>query len=366
MNRAEATRRAARPAALLAASSRWRAAASISPRGFTLAIVALAGFNAVLGVGAVVALAPYAWATDVQRNLSAAGDLVAGRFGVDRGYLYSPLAAMLTVPATWLPVGVGIGGWLVLRFGVLLEGVRRETAGWRSVDRVAAAVAAVTFIPTLYDLMLGNVTILMTASVAVVAWSRDRIAAGIALGAFLAMAPKPALAPVLVWMLIYRRRALVGTIGSAVVTTAAAMLVLGVGPYLAYIEILRRPEYLDGPRQLGNMSLTALPPAIALVLGAIAVVVTLIALRRGETPGFIAVLAAGLLLAPYTMAYGPVMLLLAFRPMLAVGPIRAFCLAMTGSLMVVVGLQLWAFAWLAAVLSVARRTWSERISTVAQ
>jgi glycosyl transferase family 87 len=366
MGRAQATRRAVRPSALVAAASRWRSTASISPRGFTLAIVAVAGFNAVLGIAAIVALAPYAWATDVERNLAAAADLVAGRFGTDRGYLYSPLAAALTVPATWLPVGVAIGGWLALRVAILIEGIRRETEGWRPVDRVAAGVAAVTFVPTLYDLMLGNVTILMTASVALVAWSRDRVAAGIALGAFLAMAPKPALAPILVWMLIYRRRALVGTVVTAVVTTAGCVLLVGLEPYLAYVNILRRPQYLDGPQQLGNMALTALPPVVAIVLGAIAVAVTVVALRRGETPGFVAALAAGLLLAPYTMAYGPVMLLLAFRPLLAVGPIRAFCLAMTGSLMVIVSLPLWAFAWLAAVLSVARETWAERAPTVAR
>ena len=341
----------------------WFVPPGIGRRTFTLALLAVAGFNAVLGIGVAVALAPHAWATDVERNLAAAGDLAAGVFGRNRGYLYSPLAALVTIPSTWLPIGAAIGGWLIVRLAVLGEGVRRETSGWRPVDRVSAATATLMFVPTLYDLMLGNVTIALAAGVAVVAWSRDRLAAGIALGLLLAMIPKPAIVPVLVWMLVYRRRALLGSLVTAFAATVLTGVVLGTGSYTAWFDIVAHPEYLDSP-QFGNLSLTALPMAPAVVIGLAAVGGTLLALWLGEVPGFIAVLAAGLVLSPYTMAYGPVMLLLAVRPLLAVGPISTFLLAVSGSFLVIVFLPAWALAWIVAALSVPRSAWVERMPTM--
>jgi hypothetical protein len=50
----------------------------------------------------------------------------------------------------------------------------------------------------------------------------------------------------------------------------------------------------------------------------------------------VSVLAAGPLIAPSTMAYGPVLLLLGLRPMLAVMPLHAYALALSGSIMVIV------------------------------
>jgi len=339
--------------------------AGVSARAFTLGLLAIAGFNAVLGVGVALAIAPHAWAVDAERNLAVAADLAAGAFGRNRGYLYSPLAALLTVPATWLPVGVAVFGWLVVRLAVLGEGIRRETQGWRPLDRASAAVATVMFVPTLYDLMLGNVTIVLTAGVAIVAWSGDRFRAGIALGLLLAMVPKPAIVPFLIWMLIYRRRALVGLGLTAVAATAVGGLITGINPYASYIDILRHPEYLDSP-QFGNLALTALPWAVAIGLGLCAIAGTLLALRAGEAPGLIAALAAGLVLSPYTMAYGPVMLLIAFRPLLGVAPVRTFLVAVSGSLLVIVFLPAWALAWMVAALSVPRAVWAERMSTVAR
>ena len=102
----------------------------------------------------------------------------------------------------------------------------------------------------------------------------------------------------------------------------------------------------------------------AMILGLLALGGTLLALWLGEVPGFIAVLAAGLVLSPYTMAYGPVMLLLAVRPLLWVGPLRTFLLAVSGSLLVIVFLPAWALAWMVAALSVPRAVWVERMPTM--
>ena len=336
----------------------------ISPRAFTLAVVAIAAFNALFGLAFAVAVRDLVWSVDIARNLSAARDLAAGEFGRNRGYLYSPLAALVTVPATWLPASAVVAGWLAARLALVVDGVRRETGGRRPIDRLALAIAAATFVPVMYDLMLGNVTIVIAAAVALVAWSRDRFATGIALGIVLATIPKPAIVPVLVWMLVYRRRALVGAIAAAGVATLIGLAVVGTGPYQAYVDVLRHPEYLDSP-QYGNLALTSLSPAIALSLAVLTVLGTAVALRTGEAAGLIACLAAGLLLAPYTMGYGPVMMLLAFRPLLAVAPVRTFLLAVSGSVMVFVFLPIWALAWIGAAVAVPRARWVRLMSAVA-
>jgi hypothetical protein len=86
--------------------------------------------------------------------------------------------------------------------------------------------------------------------------------------------------------------------------------------------------------------------------------VTFVALRRGETPGFIACLCAGLLIAPYTMAYGAVLLLLAVGPLARVAPMRTFALALAGSLGVIIFMPLWVAAILVTTVAVSPTAWT--------
>ena len=323
-------------------------------------ILALAALNAAIGLGVGVLIAPIVWSVDGDRNLAAAHALAAGAFGQDHGYLYSPLAAALTLPiAVTVPYTLAVIGWLVGRLALLLAGLVREVSGLSKPDRILVAIAVVGFVPTLHDLLLGNVSILIAASVAAVAWLPDGYRSGLPLGLVLATVPKPALIPILIWMLVYRRRSLLATIGSAGVFTLLGLLVLGAPAYGAWIQVLLHPYYL-GTNQTGNLALGAMLPAVlAWPLMGLTVVATLVALRRGETPGFIACLCAGLLVAPYTMAYGAVLLLLALRPLASVAPVRTFVLAATGSLSVIVFLPLWVGAILATTLSIPRTSWPE-------
>jgi len=321
-------------------------------------IFAVAAINAILAVGIGILIAPIVWSVDGDRNLAAAHALVAGTFGQDHGYLYTPLAAALTLPAALaLPYGVAVVGWLVARLGVLLEGVRREVSDLSTIDRVLVAVAAIGFVPTLHDLLLGNVSILIAAAVAVVAWSADGYLAGLPLGLVLATAPKPALIPILIWMVLFRRRALISAIGSAAVLSGVGVLVLGTAPYSAWYQVILHPYYL-GTNQTGNLALGAmLPPILAWPLIALTIAGTLVALRRGEAPGFIACLCTGLLVAPYTMAYGAVLLLLAVRPLARAAPTPSFILAATGSIGVIIFLPLWVGAILVTTIAIPRASW---------
>jgi hypothetical protein len=321
-------------------------------------IFAVAAINAILAVGIGALIAPIVWSVDGDRDLAAARALLAGTFGQDHGYLYTPLAAALTIPAAAaIPYGVAVVGWLVARIGVLLEGVRREVGDLSTIDRVLVGVAAIAFVPTLHDLLLGNVSVLITAAVAVVAWSGDGYLAGLPLGLVLATVPKPALIPILIWMLVFRRRALMSAIGSAALLSGIALVILGASTYSAWFQVLLHPYYL-GTNQTGNLALGAMLPAfLAWPLIAATVAATIVALRQGEAPGFIACLCAGLLIAPYTMAYGAVLLLLAVRPLAGVAPARTFVLAATGSIGVIVFLPFWVGAILATTLTIPRSSW---------
>jgi hypothetical protein len=329
-----------------------------APARVRLALVAVASFNVILSAAVVAIVAPNAWLADATRGLEAAQALAAGTFGTDRGYLYSPLAAMLVLAATWIPASLAGAAWLGARLGVLIAGIGRESRGLPTADRLLITIAATAFLPTVYDLMLGNISILLVAAVAVVAWSPDRLRTGLPLGLALASAPKPALIPILVWMLVFRRRALAGSLGTAGAVTLAAVAVLGIAPYAAWIDILRRPLYLAGP-QGGNFALTGFfPTPVALALGALAVAVAIVALRRGETPGLLAAVAVGLLVAPYTLAYGAVLLLLAVRPLAGVLPAWLLLLgALAAPVLVIVFLPGLAGALLAVAVIVRPWRW---------
>lgn len=327
---------------------------AINPR-----IFAVAAINGILAAALAVVIIPFAWTVDGDRNLRAALALAGGTFGQDHGYLYSPLAAAITLPvAAGLPHVAAVAGWLLGRLALLLAGVARATSGLSRPDQILVAIAAIGFVPSLHDLILGNVSILILVAVAFVALSPDRYLAGVPLGLILATVPKPALIPILVWMLVFRRQALLGAVGSAAIFSLLGLIILGVPPYTAWIQVLLHPDYL-GTNQTGNLALGAmLPPVLAWPLTALTVGGTLLALRRGETPGFIACLCAGLLIAPYTMAYGAVLLLLAVRPLGQVAPTRTFILAATGSIGVITFMPLWVGAILVTTLAVPRTAWN--------
>jgi len=323
-------------------------------------IFAVAAINGVIGAAVAVLIFPVAWAADGDRNLAAAQALAAGAFGQDHTYLYSPLAAALTLPvAALMPYGLATAGWLIGRLVVLSEGVARETTILSTPDRILVAIAAIGFVPTLYDLLLGNVSILIAAVVAVIAWADDDYLTGLPMGLLLATIPKPALTPILLWMFVYRRRSFLSAIGSAALLSGIGLVLIGGAAYAGWLQVLLHPYYL-GTQQLGNMALGAMLPAIlAWPLTALTLVATGVALRRAEAPGFIACLCAGLLIAPYTMAYGAVLMLLAVRPLARVAPTRTFILAACGSLAVIIFLPLWAGAILVTTLAVPVAAWTK-------
>jgi hypothetical protein len=316
----------------------------------------LAVVSAIVGAFAVVRAAENVWAADAGRNLEAARALLDGSFGTVVDYLYSPLAAALTTPALVVPTDVAVIAWLAFQLLVLVVATAVATRGMEQPDRLLAGIVVICFLPILYDLELGNVTVVVAASVALVAWAPDRFATGIPLGLVLATAPKPQLIPVLIWLAVFHRRALVGAVATSGLATLTGVAIAGPGAYATWLEILRAPRYLGGEGVI-NLALWSLPLPLALAGSVAAVGAFVIALRRGYWPGLIAGICVGLLMAPYTLIYAAGVLLVGVPAAARAAPRAVLALAITAPVVLIVAFQAWVGAVLALAVLVPASAW---------
>jgi hypothetical protein len=243
--------------------------------------------------------------------------------------------------------------------GILLTGVKLETRGQALVDRALVAVAALTFAPVVYELLLGQTTLLIAATLYLVARRCDGFWNGIPFGIALALAPKPLLIPVLVWMLVWRRRALAAAVLIALTLTGVGIALLGLEQYREWLVVLTGAgrDTVSGTFWLslhGNISLWPMSPltfALACVVGAM----TLWAIMRDCSRGFVASLIAGLLLAPYSILYAFSILLVAVKPALEFAPRATRVLALIATVApVALVMTAWSVAGLGACLSLKR------------
>ncbi len=328
------------------------------------ALVGLAYLTAIVGGFAVVRAAEKVWAVDAERNLAAARALIDGAFGTVPDYLYSPLAAALTVPALALPTDVAVIAWLALKVAVLAAGAAVATRGMRRADRLLLGIALVGFLPLLYDLQLGNVTVIVLAALVAIVWTPDRIVTGIPLGLILATAPKPQLVPVLIWLILAHRRALAGVLVTAALATLVGLAITGPGPYETWIAALRAPAYLNSGAVI-NLALWSLPPVIA-VAGAVASLgAFFLALRRGYWPGLLAAICLGLLLAPYTLIYGAGLLPAVAPAVARASPRASLALAITAPVVLVLAFPVWIGLALALAARLPADAWPGPDSTTA-
>ncbi len=254
-----------------------------------LAWLAIAGITIGLGLGAFLLLHP--WTRDFLdwRRVLEAG--ATWRSGGDPyalpGYFYTPALAM---------AASRLGDWSI---SVLVVG-ELAVLVWLSPRHPVAVLAMLAYPPVWGDITLGNETILLVGALAV-AVRGDSLARGGLLGLGLALVPKPMFVPVLLWLLVHRRRSLVGVmLAGAAVTLPAA---LGTGLYPAFLHALLRG--ID-PAFAGNIGITTLVPSAGLLVSVAAVVVTLLVVRRDEA-GLLAAGLAGTFMGSYVGLYAPVL-----------------------------------------------------------
>ncbi len=312
-------------------------------------LVAVAAMNAITGITAAAILAPLSFGADVDFLRRGAQGFLDGTVVPD--FVFTPLCAVLAVPLALLsPVSAAIV-MLVVDLLIVLAGVTVETVGRRHLDRILVGVAAITFVPVVNEVILGQVTLLIAASI-YPARDRDGYARGVGLGIALALIPKPLMLPVLLWMLIRRPRALSTALLVCVALTAFGMLTLGIGAYADWMAALLHAGSIH---RNANMSLWADGVTVAAVLGSLLVVLALAWTLRDAGRGFIAAVVAGLLLAPYTLLYAVSIMLLTVRPGLDVIPRATRLLALVANPAVLAVFPAWAVAILASTLPLPRR-----------
>jgi len=320
------------------------------------ALVGLAFLSVVVGGFAFARASEEFWAADIHRNLDAAAALADGSFGTVPDYLYSPLAAALTVPALAVPADLVVGGWLVLKVALLVIGAALATKGFDRVDRILVGITVIAFLPITYDLELGNVTVLVLAAVALIAWTPDRFVTGMPLGLILATVPKPQLVPVLVWLILFNRRALTGALVTAGAATLVGLVMLGSAVYTTWVEILRAPAYLNSGEVI-NLALWALPTVIAVPAVIATIAAFLLALRRGYWPGLMAAICVGMLVAPYTLIYAGGLLPAVAAAVARAAPGATLVLAIVAPLVLVLAFPVWISAVLALSVLVPNAAW---------
>ncbi len=234
--------------------------------------------------------------------------------------VYPPLSMLAVVPLSVLPWSVAVGLWAALLAVATLLAVR--VLGVRDWRCYVAVLLPQTM---LIGVMYGNVGVLLIP-LAALAWAyRDRspVLSGVAVG--LAVATKPYLWPLALWLPATRRySAFAASVGAAIAGTVGAWAVIGFDGMREYPDLLRVAEDVYAGH---SYSLTTVAAALdldanagrALSLGCAAVLAlaAVVAGRRGaDAEAFSLCILAAILGAsiawPYTFALVVVPIAIAF------------------------------------------------------
>ena len=281
-----------------------------SQRNWNLAWFAAVAFVVIFGLGEFSGWVRSAWAgngwwgIDLQLDLDAAARMARGApIYAEPRFLYSPLFALLVRPLLDLSFDVASLGLAALKFALAGTAVLAFTRGWRPAQRAMAFAALTCSLPFLHDLMLGNVNVLIAASIAFAMLARPRTWSGVPLGLALALFAKPLIFPVLLWLLVWRPRVFATTVATALGGTVLGLAITGPDAYLQWISTLAFGVHMASPFA-GNHGITALVPQLWLPVAAIVGLSLLVVLvKRGPITGLTWAATAGLLIAPYTGTY---------------------------------------------------------------
>ncbi len=194
-------------------------------------------------------------------------------------YLYPPALAAIWGLGLTAPMFAVIK---VLSVGTMAVFARPASGRSWTAPAVAAAVAVVALTlaspPLIHDVILGNVMTLYLAATALAVALPDRRWAAVPLGILTAVALKPAIAAVLLWLLVRRPAQFVTSFGAGLVTTVLFAAVVGIGPYVDYLAALPKLGGLAQPFS-GNLGLSAI--SLTLALAAIPIALAWVVLAAG-------------------------------------------------------------------------------------
>jgi Glycosyltransferase family 87 len=231
-------------------------------------------------------------------------------------YLYPPQLAIAMVALTvFEPTGATLA-WLSIRIGLLALGCAVLPVR-PAIRFLAFAVACVSY-PVLFDLNLGNISVLAFALSAIAWRTADRPAAAFAHAALIAMR-FPFGIFFVQWLVQRRWRAILWTIAAGVTLILLSLPIVGVSTYLDYVTILRGlPDISTGPHNLSLRStalslgvgpdLAALVMPIGYLVGLGAVVYA--ARKRDPDLAFVVTATATMMVSPFIHPHYLVLLLL--------------------------------------------------------
>jgi hypothetical protein len=212
---------------------------------------------------------PYAWtANDDIRALTA------------YPYIYPPPLAAIWGLGMTASLFLGLKIAATFAVGAFAVGASRIGAERLAVGAALVALALASP-PVVHDLVLGNVMSLYLAAVALaLALPRNRLAA-VPLGILCAIALKPAVLPVLIWMLLRNRSQFFAAFIAGAATTVLFAVLLGLSLYVEYLRALPRLGGLAQPFS-GNVGLSSISIGLALIAIPVALAACIWAARALE------------------------------------------------------------------------------------
>ena len=126
-------------------------------------IVGIAAMNAITGLALAFRLARLSWGLDALLFRDGATALPDDRWA--EGFIYTPVAALVATPLTWVTPDVASVMMTLLELLVLVTGTWWATRRLAAADRLLVVVAAIGFAPVVNELLLGQVTILIGAAI---------------------------------------------------------------------------------------------------------------------------------------------------------------------------------------------------------
>jgi hypothetical protein len=245
------------------------------------------------------------------------GTVEAYRTGAYEGlYLYPPPVALAFVPFALVPPDEAATLWFFFRLVLLAIGCAILPVS-RTARLATFAIAAVTF-PVLFDLNIGNISVVIFALTAM-AWAGMGGPVSAVVHAVLVLLRLPFVAFAVLWAFQRSWRMLAQTAVAGIVIVLVSAIFVGPRAYVEYFEILTGlPDVSTGEHNfsLKSVALEAglgLPVANGLLLLGVVLGVVVIwyaATRRDADTAFVVAAVATLLTAPFLHPHYLVLLLL--------------------------------------------------------
>jgi hypothetical protein len=156
--------------------------------------------------------------------------------------------------------------------------------------------------------------------------------------------------PVFLWLLVYRRPVLAGTVATGLAATAVGLVLAGPAAYVDWASALAAGRQYAEPFA-GNHGVSAVIPELWVPVAAVtAIGLLLVLVRRGPRVGLIWAVTSGILIAPYAGTYSALPIAIALPAIAPLSPALAFAIVALSPIATTIPLPLYAAGILLASL----------------